>query len=138
LSNDFYRVVLVDDDPDDIYIFQEAIKEFCPLVKLYIAKNGAHLFELLKEVGLPNIVVLDLHMPKMSGLETLKKIRNYASYDNIPVMIYSTAGSKKEMEECIKSGADYYAVKSHNKRDIANLANGICKGIWNKRFSIEG
>lgn len=136
MNGQLQQVVLVDDDPDDIDIFQDAINEFCPQLDLLIVKDGNQLIELLKTV-IPNLIVLDLHLPKMNGLESLRKIRSYACYDKVPIMIYSASKSKKEMDECIKNGADYFAVKSGSKRDIANLANGICRGIWNKRFSIR-
>jgi CheY-like chemotaxis protein len=136
LNNKDYKVVLVDDDPDDIIIFQDAINEYCPQLELITAKDGTELLDLLRNVY-PNLIVLDLHLPKMNGLETLQKVRNFACYDNVPIMIYSTSKTKKVMDECIKNGADYFAVKSGSARDIANLANGICRGIWNKRFSVD-
>lgn len=131
-----HTVVLADDDPDDIAVFQETVKTLCPAVKLLVAEDGKKLLQLLEGNKLPNLIVLDINMPVINGLDTLKNIRKNARYDKVPVMMYTSSKNKEEMNECIKNGADYYAVKSSNYRDISNLINGICRGIWNSRFSI--
>ncbi len=59
----------------------------------------------------PNVVLLDMVLPKLSGLALLKKIRADEETKNIPVIMFSVISEKKEVELCLKEGADDYAIK---------------------------
>lgn len=97
---------LVDDDPDDQDIFQEALRTIDENIVCYVAHDGKEaLAKLQDSLLLPDAVFLDLNMPVMSGKECLKALKKDKDLRNIPVIIYSTASADKERENCIQLGA---------------------------------
>jgi CheY-like chemotaxis protein len=104
-------ILLADDDEDDRELFAEAIERFHPGVKLHSHHNGLSLLQHLQEGIIPDIIILDLNMPGMSGKDCLVEIRNNALWNRIPVVIYSTSSNKKDIEETYNCGANLYLVK---------------------------
>src|SRR3954465_7364082 len=112
MKNNVHTVFLADDNEEDTLMFQQIINDLCPSVKLEIVKSGKELLKLLSNGPLPNLIILDINMTPITGMETLQEIRNNSRYDALPVMIYSTTDNKEDINRCIKHGADYYATKS--------------------------
>lgn len=107
----YHNILLVEDDPEDQYIFIEATKHFPDLV-ISTARNGIEGIALLSGGLLPDIIILDLNMPKMDGLEFLKANSVFNYFDG-PVVVLSTSGAVRERDECLKWGA----VKVYSKPD---------------------
>ncbi len=106
-----------DDDPEDVEFFQEALRELFPSVKITIAKDGLELLEFL-QVVIPDMIFLDLNMPRMSGMECLRTIRENAGYKHIPVIIYSTSAEDRHIEEAYALGATRFVQKPLRYEDI--------------------
>jgi CheY-like chemotaxis protein len=104
------KILLADDDKDDRYMFDyffgELSKDF---MKLESVENGAELIEFLNKIGddthLPQLIVLDQNMPKMSGMQTLSYLKSSDRYKNIPVIIYSTHNDHVFTKDCTELGA---------------------------------
>jgi CheY-like chemotaxis protein len=98
IKNKWY--FLADDDQDDREIFVEAVAEVDPQITVKTFING---FELMQElrilVQLPNLIFLDLNMPVKNGRECIEEIKQIAKLRSIPVAIYSTSLSHKEVNE---------------------------------------
>jgi CheY-like chemotaxis protein len=101
-------ILLVDDDPDDIEIFNDAIKEIDQSITLITAYNGAAALQILSSDILekPDHIFLDINMPLMNGMECLEKIRNEERL-SIPVTIYSTSRHFSEYNRSVQLGADF-------------------------------
>ena len=89
------RVIIADDDQDDWYFADLAFKESGLDHKLDFVINGAELMERLENMhaaggGLPDLILLDLNMPKKDGREALKEIRSDSRFSHLNVAIYST------------------------------------------------
>lgn len=88
-------ILCVDDDQDDRYLFCEAVKTIAPSIVILEAKNGKEALKILHEAAvhkdLPCMVVLDLNMPGMNGKETLEKIRNEPTLQQIPVKVLTSS-----------------------------------------------
>ncbi|GIX06399.1 MAG: hypothetical protein KatS3mg115_0802 [Candidatus Poribacteria bacterium] len=75
------RVLLVEDNPSDVFIVQEALKEVTVPTQLFVAKDGVEAWEMLQHKGehaktpLPDLILLDLNLPRMGGLELLKRLK---------------------------------------------------------------
>jgi CheY-like chemotaxis protein len=109
------KILLADDDPEDKSIIQDAMEELRSGDAICFADNGQHAWELLQKSenddSAPYLIVLDLNMPKMSGAQTLAKIKDDPRFKNIPVIILSTSINPLEKEKCMAMGAQAYITK---------------------------
>ncbi len=109
------KILLVDDDPDDRMIFQDAFETLKAVQNISTAKDGKEALDMLEKqppgADLPVLIVLDLNMPKMNGTETLKNLKQNQRFRQIPVIIYSTSINPLEKEKCMELGAHSYITK---------------------------
>jgi CheY-like chemotaxis protein len=105
--------LLADDDPDDVAMFREALLIIDPSIVFYHAQDGRGVLDILGDKNLekPDIIFLDINMPIMNGWECLANVKQYESYRNIPIVIYSTASHYKEVEKAIEMGAVCFFTK---------------------------
>jgi len=83
-----HRILLIDDDKDDYEIFSEIVHEINADSKVLYVQDASDIDNFLI-APLPEIIILDFNMPKLDGMECLKKIRSNKAFDKIPVIIYS-------------------------------------------------
>jgi CheY-like chemotaxis protein len=121
-------ILIIDDNEDDVL-----------LMKLVLSKNGRDLrteFALSGEAGLalirggkmlPELILLDLKMPGMDGIEVLRKIREDMTLSHIPVVIVTHSDMESDQQASIKAGADSFLHKAsdldHFKEDIEHILN---------------
>jgi CheY-like chemotaxis protein len=109
------KILLADDDVEDRYIIEDAMKMLDFGDMLWFADNGEHALEILEKnysASLtPCLIVLDLNMPKINGTETLSRLKKDQRFQHIPVIIYSTSINPIEKESCLVLGAHAYITK---------------------------
>jgi CheY-like chemotaxis protein len=104
----YKKILLVDDDIDDRLIFEEILHEMDDGSLLVYAENGLEMVLLLdktKDEELPDMIILDQNMPKMTGKESLIFLKENPRYQTIPTIIYSTYQVKDFYRECLLLGA---------------------------------
>jgi DNA-binding NarL/FixJ family response regulator len=110
---------------DDHQLFADGIISLLsqdPRIKNFKhAANGDILFKMLLKKK-PDIILLDIKMPGMNGIEVLKKIKQH--YTDIKVIMLSTYSDKKTIEECMNNGADGYLFKNASKQELINTILG--------------
>ncbi|HWA34949.1 MAG TPA: response regulator [Cyclobacteriaceae bacterium] len=99
------RVVLADDDPDDRELFGAALAEVDASTELVAVEDGESLFKKLETTAPPDIIFLDLNMPRKNGRECLAELHANNAYDNVAVIIYSTSMSPQEIADAWTLGA---------------------------------
>jgi CheY-like chemotaxis protein len=100
-------VLAVDDDQDDLELFCESVHRINPAIITITTRNGQEaLHYLLSDVGLPDVVFLDINMPIMNGRECLRIIRGTPELKGLRVIMFTTSGSLNDEEESKKLGAD--------------------------------
>jgi len=106
-------ILLADDDASDRLLFKEALKELKIVSVVNTVNNGIQLMDYLTKSGspLPHLLFLDLNMPQKNGLECLKEIRSNKKLKEISIVIYSTSGTKRDIEETFNCGANVYIKK---------------------------
>jgi CheY-like chemotaxis protein len=110
---------IVDDDEDDINLFVEAVNEIDKGMGCYKAKNGEDALARLDALDmLPDVIFLDLNMPKMNGRETLERLKNSERYKKIPVVIYSTSNAQQDKDDTKALGAADYLTKPDSFTDL--------------------
>lgn len=110
-------VLLVEDDPGDVELTRKALKTAKMIVNLHVVHDGASALRYLKrqdpypDATRPDLVLLDLNLPKKDGREVLKEIKGDAVLRSIPVIILTTSGSDSDIAKCYDLGANCYLVK---------------------------
>ena len=109
------KIFLADDDVEDRFIIQDAMESLDAGDVIMFADNGEQLLDMLQKNFTasvsPCLIVLDLNMPKMSGTQTLSKIKSDEKFKHIPVIIYSTSFNPLEKEKCLLLGAHSFITK---------------------------
>ena len=120
------NILIADDDQEDLELFEIALQDTCKEYRLHKALNGIELLELLEKIDNPHMVVLDINMPKMSGIECLRWIRQNKKTADLHVLILSTSDSEKDMQACMAAGANYYLIKPYSFSDLKKITAKIC------------
>lgn len=121
-------VLLVEDSPADIYIVRESLKKHMKEVNLQVLNDGDKAFALIEaaeaddSAPFPALVILDLNLPKRSGQEILRRVRQSAKLGRIPVVIFTSSDSPADRAETTKLGATAYF------RKPADLEEFMCIG----------
>ncbi len=125
------RFLLVDDDEDDISVFQEVLEDITPSILLTCAGDGTEALKLLKheQTKLPDIIFLDLNMPLMGGKECLSELKKDPQLKRIPVIMYTTSSQSKDIEETMLRGAICFITKPTSLSELKHILSSICKNV---------
>lgn len=107
MKTNLLRVLLADDDEDDCLFFAEASAQLTAPAQLTIVNNGEELMQLLlkQTEALPDVLFLDLNMPRKSGYECLLEIKKHTILRQLPVVILSTSFDRDVADRLIRTGA---------------------------------
>ena len=111
------QILLVEDNPGDVGLTLEALKEATLPNKLTVVKNGADALSLLRRQGQhagaarPDLILLDLNLPKKDGRKVLAEIKGDANLKRIPVVILTTSEDEQDVLESYNLHANCYIVK---------------------------
>jgi CheY-like chemotaxis protein len=111
------EILLVEDNPADVRLIMETFKDFKIQNSMSVAKDGAEAMEFLKKEGAfsaaprPDVILLDLNLPKKNGFEVLKEIRNTPELKRLPVVILSTSDSENDILKSYDMNANCFVTK---------------------------
>jgi CheY-like chemotaxis protein len=112
-------VLLIDDDPDDQEIFRYAMQKVASSVRVLTCSSGEAALELLsRERPLPDLVLVDINMPGMTGFEFLRQFRRNSDFHHVPVAVYSTSVNPVDKRKALSLGATGYLVKPFGLTDL--------------------
>ena len=128
-----FHIIIADDDDDDQFIIKDAIKELCSgQISVTSVYDGMQLLDCLNKKGLfneyqgnPDLIILDINMPLMNGLETLEKIKSISSFRSIPVIMLSTLRTIERVDKCVSLGALNFYTKPNNISDYKNILQQV-------------
>ncbi|MBU3025223.1 response regulator [Zobellia galactanivorans] len=116
-----WSIFLADDDLTDQEIFRDALAETNTPVSLRTFDNGVDLLtEFETGEALPDVIFLDLYMPKMDGSDCLLKIRENPLFDHVPIVLYSTEFDIDRIEELFEQGANRYLRKTSSFESLVS------------------
>ena len=125
------RITLADDDIDDCIMFKEALPHINMKYNFNMFHTGADLLSHLNTAyNLPHIIFLDLNMPGLSGIETLKAIRKQAGFNQVAIAIYSTSSRQTDMEETLANGANCYIIKPDTFGSLKTVLKHVLSQYW--------
>jgi DNA-binding response OmpR family regulator len=106
------KILLIEDDIDDVDLLKDALSENDVDHSMEVIMEGDKVFPYLQTVTtLPEIIVMDLNLPKTDGKEILQEIKSSLSLTQIPIVVLTTSSSKEDIEYCNKMGIDKFITK---------------------------
>lgn len=138
------EVLLVEDSPGDVRLTQEAFRSANPTITLHVAYDGVEAMEFLRrERGLgvnaprPDLILLDLNMPKLDGRQVLGIIKADDGLKTIPTVILTTSDALDDVSICYENQANSYLKKPVSLADFENLVLSI-NDFWLKNSTLPG
>ena len=112
------EILLVEDNPHDVELTLRALKKHNLANKVQVVKDGAEALDFIFNTGSfsgqtnhPKVILLDLKLPKVSGLEVLQRLKNEESTRSIPVVVLTSSHEDRDIQECYRLGVNSYVVK---------------------------
>lgn len=129
------HVLIVDDEEQDVDLLREAIALSGVTFHIHTVQDGDEALEFLRRQGpyedvpRPDLVLLDLNMPRMNGHETLEAIKSDPDLKRIPVIIFSTSNDPKDVRESYDRHANSYVTKPYQFEALQEVARTI-EAFW--------
>jgi CheY-like chemotaxis protein len=119
------NIHIVEDDKDDFLLLKEAIEHVLPKFCLNHSSDGKTFLQSVSEDADPDLIFLDLNIPKKNGIECLVELRKQDKLRLTPVIIYSTSSNFDDIDLCYKNGCTLYLVKPTSSRDLLTQVRKI-------------
>jgi CheY-like chemotaxis protein len=137
------EILLVEDDPNDVELTLKALQKQNLASKVFIVKDGAEALDFIFATGvhakrtidrLPKVVLLDLKLPKVDGIEVLRKIKSDPRTKHTPVVMLASSQEERDVLETYKLGVNSYIVKPVDFNNFVHAVSelGIYWGVLNK------
>ncbi|MBI1861582.1 MAG: response regulator [Deltaproteobacteria bacterium] len=142
------NVLLVDDNEADSYLFSEFFNEMKPDATVHCVEDGVGAMDYLlhrdsyRDAELPDVVILDLNLPRKDGKEVLREIRDNQLLKDLPVFIYTGSVRPEDRDICLRYGANGFLNKPNQLSDYPKLMERLtCEEfpkLWNQNKSPLG
>lgn len=125
------EILLVEDNPGDVLLITELFKESQVKNRINVAKNGEEALQMLHQEGLftnmhlPDLILLDLNLPRKSGKEVLNEIKEDNKLMCIPVVVLTTSAAEEDIIETYQSCANSFITKPVNLDQFIRVVNSI-------------
>lgn len=131
------RILLADDDHDDCSFFKKALSALLIVTELKIVNDGEELMKELNTPGyiFPDVLFLDLNMPRKTGLECLTEIKGDVKFKDLPVVIFSTSKDEVMMKKVFKAGVHIYIRKPGDFGQLKEIINNALPIASEKKFA---
>lgn len=137
-------VIIAEDDPDDRLLIQDALKEACRNVDVRFVQDGAEMIDYLNHKGhytdpgkapYPELILLDLNMPKKSGLEVLEEIKRDPALRTIPVVVLTTSRAPEHVAKSYELGGNGFISKPSSYSELVELMGNLDR-YWFKTVQL--
>ncbi|MCC6681391.1 MAG: response regulator [Phycisphaeraceae bacterium] len=132
------NVLMIEDNPPHARIIEQALRQVGDDIQIQLATDGESAMELLRQENagtperpLPDLILLDLQLPAMNGLEVLELIRHDPRTFLIPVVVVSNRDDRESIERCYASGANAYLSKPDNPALLATQLM-VLRDFWSR------
>jgi chemotaxis family two-component system response regulator Rcp1 len=123
------KVLIVEDNPGDVELAKEALRETSLTLDLHVAEDGEEALHVLRNEGpeapRTDLVLLDLNMPKVSGHEVLEEMKNDPELRLIPVVVFTSSSSREDIEAAYDRYANCYITKPGDLDDLMDVVRAI-------------
>lgn len=136
------EILLIEDNEGDILLTTEALSESSLSSKITVVKDGWEAIKFLDKTGdyvsatTPDLVLLDINLPKVNGLEVLKKIKTSAHLEHLPVIMLTTSSAEEDVSLCYRNQANYYISKPVDENDYLEMVSSI-EDFWASMVKLQ-
>ena len=131
------RILLVEDDPNDVELTLTALEEYKLVNEVVVARDGEEAFDYLyrrgaferRANGNPAVLLLDLKLPKVDGLEVLQQVRADEKLKMIPVVVLTSSHEERDLVASYRLGVNAYVVKPVDFHEFVNAVKDL-GGFW--------
>jgi CheY-like chemotaxis protein len=128
-----FRIILAEDDPDDVFLTTEAIRESSPDLQVHVVSNGEELMDYLRQIqqlrapasAYPSLILLDLNMPKKDGRQALQEIKGDIQLSQIPIVVFTTSRDQEDINFSYSQGVNSYVSKPDSYEELVKAMNVI-------------
>ena len=131
------HVFYVDDDVDDLDFVQSVFHQSKPEIKVTVVKESTRAIDELKTLPFPDVILMDLNMPLMNGIDCVSAIRKLTQYEKVPIIMYSTSEHKPLVDKCYEAGANYFVKKPTSIAGLSKVVNAISEGEYAQNVSLH-
>jgi CheY-like chemotaxis protein len=137
------NILLVEDNEGDIELTERAFKKGGLLSTLSVAHDGVEAMEYLNRQGKfsdavkPDLVLLDINMPRMDGRKLLEIVKQDENLKSIPVIMLTSSNAPKDVQECYERHANCYILKPFDPGRFMDVAKQV-EGFWGNLVQLPG
>jgi CheY-like chemotaxis protein len=139
------RILLADDDEDDRFLTREAFLQHFPATQMVFVEDGEELMEYLHHAGryvgaehtLPELILLDLNMPRQDGREALRQIKTDDALRHIPIIVLTTSDADVDIERSYFNGANSFITKPPSFQGLSDISKAIGQ-YWFTVVTMQG
>ena len=130
-----FHLLLVEDDPADAGLVRRAVRNCKVISDLHHVQDGVEALEFLRRTGRhaaaprPDLILLDLNMPRMDGREFLKEMKSDPALRSIPVVVMTTSDVERDIEASYMLGANSFVTKPVEVKDFFDIISGL-EAYW--------
>jgi len=140
MNNAQFHILLIEDNPDHIILINETLKQIEEVKKITIVDDGQKAYEFITKAkqknNFPDLILLDLKLPKISGFELIKNWKNDPSLAHLYIVVLSTSDIQTDQQKALALGADRYLVKSSNFAFLHKQIQNIVRYINTKKLQL--
>lgn len=127
-------ILLVDDDQADINITLRAFKKLQTKDEIFVVKDGQEAIDFIFNLGkfedkkkfpMPDLILLDLKLPKLSGFQVLEKLKNDSRCKHIPIIILTSSKNEDDIRKCYELGCSSYIPKTISYENFVEIIKGF-------------
>jgi CheY-like chemotaxis protein len=136
------QILLVEDSPSDVRLIREALRETPVEVQITVAQDGVEAMDWLyrsgkTSTGLPDLILLDLNLPRKNGREVLAEIKSSVDLKQIPVLVMTSSRADEDVAQVYSLNANCYIVKPHDLNEYVNVVRAI-EDFWFLTATLPG
>jgi CheY-like chemotaxis protein len=126
-----FQILLVEDNPADIYLFRQALERAGLTFELTVLMDGGDALAFARSDGkhsagrVPDLLVLDLNLPKVGGCEVLEAVRQNANLSNLAVAVVTSSAASQDFERCTELGVARYLTKPLELEDFLRIGHVV-------------
>jgi two-component system, chemotaxis family, response regulator Rcp1 len=128
------KILLVEDSPSDVRLTREALKDSPVPVQITVARDGVEAMDYLQQAKLgfvdrPDLVLLDLNLPRKNGREVLAEVKSSPALKQIPVVVLTSSKSEEDISEAYSLNANCYITKPADLSEYVNVLKAV-EDFW--------